>query len=446
MPRLSGVACALSGVFSLAILLTGCGGSSSGSSGTGGSGGGGGTPQVITFTVTGPTPTAVAVKTGGGSFQSASLSAGKLTFSLPTGTTSFAVAYACPPFSPVASHQFPTTMELVIEATTADGTAFPLGCVSSWYSGATGTLTGTVDESAFPGASYIDVAALNGQEFTETEMAASGSFSFQAATGSNRVEVLAYSVNNAGLRNLVAARSMSGQQVPGALNNGSTVTLGASDATTNQSITYSNAPAGFSAPVTDIAFDLGHINQDLNGGGVQVAVQASSQYPALPAGAVQSGDFYDFSARAYNTTNNPNVSETVSVDTTTTTAGPMTFTFPVPWSYAGPTPAALPSFTVDYTGFAGKSNALEFADFGWSSVAGQNVFFDIEATPSYQNGSTTIAFPDLSGLTGFPAPPATGTSVYWGANVSQSSWSIQQARPVNSTVTSVSNVGSYTVP
>src|SRR5579863_3057526 len=142
------------------MLIAGCGWSSGGGSGSGGSGGGG-NPTTVTFTVTGGTPTAVATSTGTGSFTAATLTAGKLTLDLPSGTTNFAMAFVCPPVSLTAS-QFLETFENVFEASTLDGTSFSQSCPTTPTAGSTGTLTGAVDANAIAGASFLNIDAENG--------------------------------------------------------------------------------------------------------------------------------------------------------------------------------------------------------------------------------------------------------------------------------------------
>ncbi|MGA7886318.1 MAG: hypothetical protein WCA44_11295 [Acidobacteriaceae bacterium] len=131
--------------------------------------------------------------------------------------------------------------------------------------------------------------------------------------------------------------------------------------------------------------------------------------------------------------------------------GPVSFTFPAPWSYSGPTAAALPSFTMSYSGFSGQANVSENAWIFWGTGSG-GIFststdeIQEEATGNYQGGSTTLAIPDLSGVAGFMAPPASGTQVEWNAWIEQQSWGFASPLPSNAVWNTVSNVGLYTVP
>ena len=428
-------------------LAVGCGGGSSG----GGTGGGGGNPTTVTFTVKGAAPTAVAARVGFGAFTPETLTSGTLTLSIPSGTTSFAVAYACPPLaSPLTGLVSGTiTRQTVLEASTADGTSFFLGCAEVPASGQTGTLTGSVDATAIPALSYVSVQAANGDLMLGTAvLGQKGDFSFSAPAGSDRVEVLAYSTSSPGTlpptSSVVAAKSFDSQQVPGALNGGSPVVLTAADETTPQAVTYKNVPAGFTAPALDVLFNLGGKT------GFTVASGQGNSYPALPAGAVESGDGYFLIASAYQTSVGViGVGGAVAAAATTATAGPMTFTFPAPWSYSGPAAAALPTFDFTYAGFTGKTGVQQLATLTWltgtSSSADENILL-VEATANYLNGSTQVTVPDLSSLTGFLPAPASGTKVEWNAEIAQYSYPAGQTAPSTSTGSLVANVGSYTVP
>jgi hypothetical protein len=163
------------------VLIAGCGGSS----GDGASNGGGATPTAVSFSFSGGTPTAVAAKIGSGSFTVQTLAGGKLSLSIPSGTSNFAVAYAC---TSAASPPF----QEVFEASVADGSSFTLPCLLSLSSGANGTLIGSVDASAIPSANLLKVAVDNGSLEFNAGIPTSTNFSLSAPSGNDRVEVLAY--------------------------------------------------------------------------------------------------------------------------------------------------------------------------------------------------------------------------------------------------------------
>jgi len=424
---------------SLLACIAGCGGSSS--SGNGGStgGGGDGSSTAVTVTFRGATPTAVAAKIGSGVFTAQSIGFGPLTLSLPSGTTDFVVAFACPPVAVMSggSQIGQTSQESVIEASTLDGTSLTEACGATPQSVQTGALTGSVDASAIPAASFLTVNAQSGSSgasYSSTTPAAN--FTLNAPAGSDRVEVLAFnSVSQNGAFSLVAAKNFSSQNVPGGLNGGSPVVLGSADETTEAPITYTSLPSGFSPPSTIVIYETA------GGGAFLTASAATNQYPVLPPGAIQNGDSYALEATARN---NSQASQTVSSFISGGTGGPVSFTFPAPWSYAGPTPAALPTLDFNYAGFAGQSGVSEVASIGWSVGTVSENFITMLATANYQNGATTLAIPDLSGISGFLANPNSGSQAVWSASISENSGGTLLTAPATSNV--VQNGGTYTVP
>jgi hypothetical protein len=401
----------------------------------------GGDSTIVTFAVTGGTPTAVATKVGTGAFNAATLTAGKLTLSLPSGTTNFAVAFACPAVTLTTNSLYQEAIEEVFEASTLDGTSFTEPCPTAPSTGATGTLTGSVDASAISGASSLEILAGNATAQSSANLLGpSANFSFSAPTGTDRVMVLAYHPEIDGLNetiSLAAAKSFSSQAVPGALNGGSTVVLGAADETTLEPLSYSGVPSGYGAPFTLVNYEMG------GNGAVLIAASATSTYAALPAGATQSGDSYFFTATARSASN---PLEWALVTANSTSAAPESFAFPAAWSYAGPTPAALPSFNLSYAGFSGKTDVHSDGSMVWFTPSTTETLIAVTATGNYLNGSTTLAIPDLSGLTGFIAPPASGTVVSWLAEISQGSSASVSSSASNKAVTTVLNAGHYTVP
>jgi hypothetical protein len=171
-----------------------------------------------------------------------------------------------------------------------------------------------------------------------------------------------------------------------------------------------------------------------------------TQYLAMPSGTYQSGDYYDFLVSASDATSGG----AVSVENYMSSAGPQSFTFPAPWSYAGPTAAALPTFNFAYAGFSGMSNISQQAAIYWDLgtwAFGIPADFDeisMNATANYQNGSTAMSIPDLSSLTGFLATPPSGANVRWSAGVYQGDPFL--ASPPSGTIQGVDNSGSYTEP
>ena len=423
-----------------AALVAGCsaaGNMSGGGGGTGGSTGGGGGNNATTVTITfiGPSiPGLVAAQVGTGAMAAKTLSGNVLTLSIPSGTSNYSVAYLCPA---LVNGQLSSQFEYVWEASIVDGTALTFAC--AYPQSLTPTLSGSLDASAIPGVVSFQINAQNGSSFGEGGGGFSGgptgNFNVPAPTGSDRVLVLADTSQGDGP---AAAKNFDNQTVPGALNGGNTVVFGTADETTPEPLTYNNVPSGFSSPSTDVELGIGGTALEY-----LYASDATTQYLALPAGATEKGDVYFLEAGASNS-NRPSTVGTEIISS----GGPASFNFPAAWSYDGPTPAALPSFAMAYTGFSGQANTSQNAWISWKpgNSGGSTENIQVEATASYQNGSTTLAIPDLSGTAGFFPPPSSGTRVEWNVWINQQSWGLTSPVPSNATSNQVTNSGQYTVP
>jgi len=426
------------------LVAAGCGGSSGSKGSGGGGGGGGGGPTTVTFKFTGGTPTAVATQIGAGSFTSVTPSS-SVTLSIPSGTNGFAVAYVCQEVLGTEENgtQITATWQMVIEASTLDGTTFSDACQGGSI-GSTGTLTGDLDASAIPAVNDVGVAASNGSSSQEDLLSGNtaAAFSAQAPAGTDRVAVAGYIYTSGengsdSVWTLAAARNFDGVNVPGAVNGGNAVTLGAADEVTEEPITYKNVQSGFSAPGTLATYVWS------NGGGILLSNQATTQYPAVAAGAAESGDYYSFDSSAFGQTSS-NIGQSVFVDTNTPTSGPLTVSFPAPWSYAGPTASAQPVFDMANSGITGTTGLVETGELEW--VENENQFYWIvSATGNYLSGSNTVTFPNLSGLAGFVAAPS-GSQAYWGAEVSLSTMPSIEPLGANGGATGVGTSGGFTVP
>ena len=415
-----------------AALIAGCGGDRSTS-------GGGGENNSTTVTVTfGGTsmPVAVAAQIGTGPLAVQTLSSRTLSLSIPSGTSNYAVADLCPA---LVTGQSSSQVEYVTEASITDGASLNLYCPYQQSQG--GTLTGSLNATAIQGVQFFEINSRNGDSLTQ-DGAGGGptvNFDLPAPVGNDRVLVLAFNNQNPG--GPVAAKNFDNQTVPGALNGGNTVVFGAADETTPEAITYTNVPSGFSNPSTNIWLAMGDAVEV-----VQFAGPATTQYAVLPPSATESGDIYFFYAGAHATVG----SSSAVYAGVTSSGGPVSFTFPAPWSYAGPKPASLPSFTIGYTEFSGETNVAQEAMIQWESGSGTGSTatnqIELEGTANYQSGSTTLAVPDLSGVAGFLAAPASGTQVQWSASIMQQSYALTNRTPLNATWSSVTNSGSYTVP
>jgi hypothetical protein len=420
------------------LTLAGCGGSSNNSSsgGGGGNGGGGNTPTTVTYTFTVATPTAVATQTGTGAYQAATLQSNKLTLSIPSGTTNYSVAFACPP---VVIDGFTSNMESVVQRSTLDGTDFTEGCFNPTPA-QVGLATVQVDPSAISGAAFVGIA---GNGFGP-EPWSGGTLSLSApyATGTYDLFLVVYDLTG---QYPLAVRVLRSQTIPGPLNGGNTVVFTAADETTKQTITYANLPAGWEPEPPEVTFytSAGAYFQLVTGISAD-----TTQYPALPPGALQSGDYYTF----LGTASAPGIGGSVGAQSATSTGTPQTLTFPSsPWTYLGPTPAVLPTFTFSYAGFSASQPLLQLATVDWTQGFSQANPYGtssdsivMSATGNYQNGATTLTIPDLTALAGFIPSPASGTPVDWTAGITQGSGF--QTTPPTGTAQAVDNSGTYTAP
>jgi len=415
----------LSFCFFLMAGLAGCGGSASC-----GSCGGGGSPTIVTYTFTGNNmPVAVATQIGSGAYTQATLASGTLTISIPKGETNYSAVFLC-----TAEVNPFVNIESINQASTLDGTAFSEACPPNPYLGGLATIQ--VNAAAIPGAEGISVGNYGGCASCNTL-----NFDYDMALGTYDVPVVVTGVEGPYIA--LAATILRDQTIPGALNGGAPLVFETADETVPQTIAYNNVPNGYSAASTDVVYSTAggaEVQLFLNNGAT-----ASTQYPAMPSDAYQSGDYYEFIVGANEVTGNG----VVSVEKYASSSGPQSFTFPAPLSYAGPTAAALPTFNFAYSGFSGMSNISQEASIGWTQgQLGQgSLEFNeimITATANYQNGSTAMSIPDLSNLTGFLAPATSGTTVGWNAGVSQGGPLLTS--PPSGTIQSVGNSGSYTEP
>lgn len=118
-------------------------GCSSGSGSSGSTGGGSPNPTIVTFSFSEGSPTVIAAMIGSSAYAIQSLTSGKLSLTIPNGTTNYAVAYLC------TGPSFPV-YESVFEASTADGTSFTLQCPVPGPSDQTGTVLTNVDATGIP--------------------------------------------------------------------------------------------------------------------------------------------------------------------------------------------------------------------------------------------------------------------------------------------------------
>ena len=296
------------------LIVSGCGGGSTGGGGgstgggggggNGGGGGGGSTPTTVTVSFAG-TPTALATQIGTGAFTAATLTSGALTLNIPSGTTNFAVAYICPDGGCL------TSSRSWLEGPARCGWDLLFRhlylCASHRTTLPTGTLTGSgrCERDCWCGLCEDcnrgqDLLASGYSELlakfllTVTAAGTADQSVLLLPSGTDRVLVtganLANPVYFGSEENVLAVRNFEGVTIPGTLNGGNTVTLGAADEVTMQPITYKNVPSGFPAPTTIANYEWS------DGGMLPLSNAATTQYPAIPAAAAESGDYYSFGA------------------------------------------------------------------------------------------------------------------------------------------------------
>ncbi|SRR5579862_3171077 len=408
---------------SLLAVLTGCGGSSSGTTLTTG-----GNPQTVAFTFTGGTPTAAAVQTGTGTFSSATLQGSALNVSVPSDTTNYSIAYVCP----VSNG---STSEFVIQASTKDGSAFSLSC----YGQTMGSISGTADATAIPGAANILI--YGGSVYSGSVGSTDGTFNFNLPSGN--VDIAAVAVDSSIPANVLAVKILRSQTIPGALNGGAPVVFQTSDEVSLQPITVSNVPSGFYNPpfMTVYYFTSNGTIFLLNNN------NSPTQSPILPAGAVASGDFYEFISDTIDTATQNSMTSIGQNIAAGNLPSTVALSLPAVWSPSAPSAAQFPSFTFSYPAFSGATTTAFEAYIGWQT--GSTTFTGISVTSSanFQNGSTTVTIPDLTSIAGFSQAAASGTPVSWQATVAGgSALPFAISTLTSGSFESVQNKGTYTEP
>jgi hypothetical protein len=424
-----------SAVLGMLALFAGCGGG-----GTGG-GGGGTTITVQLDPLIRPSPPPMALKVGSGPFMSIfPQSSQQVSFTVPSVTEPYALAWECD-FG--LGRGLVENFEFVLESTAQDATSYTMSCSGPFgSSGQLGLATGTVDASAIVGtgttSSSTEIYAKGG--LIGSVFGGSGSFNAHMPVGLNDVAFVVFT----DFVGTVGVKILRGQPVPGAINGGTTVTLGPSDVPTTQPFSVTNIPAGFDPPGTDEEYFTAGPN------GTNFFLEHPlAQYQVVPAASAQNGDGYTFIASTSDTATHNSV--LIFSESITSGGGPVTVALPAPWSYTGPTPAALTTFNLNYSGVPGLATVTQQVRIDWpSSAPFPNFGISVRATGSYQNGTTTITIPDLSGVSGFFGPASSGTSVAWRGIIEGGALPLDSFFPTkphtDGSWVEVINSGSYVVP
>lgn len=398
-----------------------------------GCGGGGSTTQTggssVKVTFVGGVPAAVASQVGGTGAFTTITPASTVTIAVPSGNTKYAVAYLCA----LPGEGLLNTIS-VIEATTQDTNSFNAFCGLPSSGTATGSASSSITGTA---AIAIEGAQSSGASITGT----SGTFSTTMPVGTNDVAAIALDSSSNG--NVLGVKILRSQAVPGTVNGGAAITLGSSDQTLPQSLTVTSVPSGFgSPPEASVTYHTANGTGIILTNGLHPANPMT--YQAVPSAATQSGDFYEYES------NTGNGNSSVGIHTTTTSGGgAFTISLPAAWTFAGPTAAQLPTFTFAYTGFSGQAAVADQAQIQWQTSATSSNVIAVTATANFQSGSTTITIPDFSAVSGFFGAAASGTTIFWAADIfggSAQNFASFPNSPANGTLMFVQNTGSFVQP
>jgi hypothetical protein len=355
-------------------------------------------PNTVAVTFLGQAPVAVAEKIGAGNWTSTSLPiTGPLQVQLPAGTTQYGIAFVCESVQTATQ----VNVEWILQADVNDGSSYSLQlCQSNNLSAPpSGTFAGSYDASAIPGAATVNVN-MNDDSRGAFFNTATGAFNISAVAGTTDVYATVFD----SLNTILAMKIVRSQTVPGIANGGNPITVAASDAVTVQPISLANVSPTFAlvimVPYPSLVTARGSSPVGMHG------FPLATQYAVLPPAALQPGDYYAFNVEAG--VGNQNV----LTRQYRTTTGPVTMTVPTPWAATPPTPAAFPTFTFDYTGFAGQPAIADSAAISWTqgSIASA---IEVVSTANHQNGATTLTIPDLTALPGFLPKAPSGSAIHW---------------------------------
>lgn len=403
------------------IFLIGCGGGSTSPppppSGT-----------TINAIFTGAAPASLAYRVGNGNWVMVPNPTNQLRFTIPQGATTYAIFYGCPTIG--VSPDNTSTGSYVFEATIQDPTTPSLYCVppppSTFASPI--TVTGSVDASAIANTVGVYIYANDGVQGGFLAGSA-GSFNAYFYPGITDIAAVAIDASN----NVVGVKMVRSQTIPGVLNGGNPITFSPSDATTPQPISVVNNPWNNVTPVVSVDFYHGGFSWfSLN--------SSNTSYSAVSSSDTQSGDYYSFSVDETNAA----TGQSIGINQTRTNGSSVTLGLPAPLAYSAPTPSALPIFTITYSPSPGNTITSYGAGISYNASGFPDAFnfvgLSLTTTAAFQNGATTLTFPDLSSVAPGLTPPS-GTLVNWGYGVSGGT-----VPPVNGSSWSVGNSGTYTAP
>ena len=268
-----------------------------------------------------------------------------------------------------------------------------------------------------------------------------GTFNFNLPAGS--VDIAVVAVDGASPANVLAVKILRSQMVPGALNGGAPIIFQASDETTLEPIAVSNVPAGFVTPpfMTVYYFTANGTIFLLNNN------NSPTQSPILPAAAVAAGDFYEFISDTVDTATQKSVTSMGQNIAAGSLPATVDLSLPASWSFSGPSAAQFPTFTFTYPAFSGATTTAYEGSIFWQPTATTFTGISVTSTANFQNGSTTVAIPDLTSVAGFSPAAASGTTVSWqGVIAGGPTLPFTSNTPTAGAFESVQNQGTYTEP
>ncbi|MGH7755046.1 MAG: hypothetical protein ACREM8_02025, partial [Vulcanimicrobiaceae bacterium] len=359
------------------------------------------TTVIVSFTGVAPTSAAVAIGNST-TFAPTTVQGNTVSLVVPAGPSSYTLAVVCPPLKVggplVGGTQF---SEAVIEANLSDGVTYTSApCIPGLVP--TGTATGRFDVTQVPGATSASVVGAFGTR--ESFGGTSVPFSAQLATGTNDVAIIAFDANN----NPLAVKFARAQSVPGTINGGAPIILTPADHLTSAPVTINGLPAGYGGNGGLFA-----IFTTANGTQIDLPGENPPAYQVIAAVDTAPGDSYAFSSVA--DLSAPALTASVTAIEYAPTAGAVTLNYPAPWTYAGPAPAAFPTFNFTYAGFSGLPKVTYEAQIVWQAGANAQTTdtINVFATPAYLGSLTAVTIPNLAAGPGFFASAPAGATVRW---------------------------------
>ncbi len=328
-----------------------------------------------------------------------------------------------------------SNQEFIVQGTLADSNALTLTCPTSVPPASPANISGTFDISA--------IASANNVQFYEAQYGINGPFS--GPTGSYTGAGLAGTFDLVALalagRDVAGAKILRGQNVV----NGTVINVPpftAADASTTETVTLPQLLAPFTPYMTVTYVTSGGTRAILSDPSVMTS------YGSIPATEAANGDYYD--ALYTQTRATASGLETMSVEQTFTTPGPLSFVMPRGPQFYTVGAAPYPSFSFDNASLSTSGIIYDNGTVSWSSNP-QGYSISAYVTSKWLGLANTYSIPNLTALQGFFTPPASNTPVTWSQAANETSASFAALlsngiQPLNSTRQTVSITGNFTEP